>query len=89
MVALTLSGKAFIPSWTLLSVFMQASAAYLQERSPVPAGFGWVFFLILWGSSFAFTMMRTLLGGCYAADLCKSSKVQLFHLPFKRDDQSS
>lgn len=85
-----------------VSIFIQASATSLRDRNPIAAGlfFGvlvfccvcvFVFFFpqILCGSYFAFALMRTLLEGCSAADLCKSSKVQLFHLPFKRDDQSS
>lgn len=100
MVVLTLIcfslGEGFYSFSGTVSIFIQASAAYLQDRNPVAAClrfFGllvwfWVF-LILWGSYFAFTLMRTLLGGCSAAGLCKSSKVQLFRLPFKRDDPSS
>jgi len=61
----------------------------LSGQEPCCRRFGWGFFLILWGSYFGFTWMRTLLGGFSAADQCKSSKVQLIYLPFKRDDQSS
>lgn len=48
----------------------------------------WLGFYTLWKLSCLY-LEEDITGGCSAAGLHKSSKVQLFHLPFERDDQSS
>lgn len=81
--------KGFYSFPGTVTIFIQASIAYLQDSNPVAAGLG-LAFLILWSRYFTFTLMK-MLNGQDAVQQQIWAKAQKFNYStfLDRDDQSS